>query len=150
MTAAFAELMSRLGYERYGVQGGDRGGIIARELGRTRPGLVIGVHANLLPGVSAPREPDGEELAGLSASERERTLASWRRNEQWSREQDGYAAIQSTRPQTLAYGLTDSPVGQLAPPRGGHGSRPGNGLRTGPRRPSGGRRRRPRCCRTRW
>ena len=78
------------------------------------PATIIGVHLNLLPGSAAAEEPDAEELAELSPSERKRTLASWERNQQWRRDRQGYADIQSTRPQTLAYGLTDSPVGQLA------------------------------------
>lgn len=114
VAAAFAELMRRLGYQRYGVQGGDWGSVISREIGRTRTDHVIGVHLNLLPNSSVTEEPDAELLATLSPAERERTLASWRRTQQWDRDRAGYAAIQSTRPQTLAYGLTDSPVGQLA------------------------------------
>ncbi|MEE6261465.1 epoxide hydrolase family protein [Plantactinospora sonchi] len=114
VAAAFAELMRRLGYQRYGVQGGDWGSVISRELGRTRTDDVIGVHLNLLPGSSVTEEPDAAQLAMLGPAERERTLASWRRTQQWDRDRAGYAAIQSTRPQTLAYGLTDSPVGQLA------------------------------------
>jgi epoxide hydrolase len=114
VAAAFAELMGRLGYQRYGAQGGDWGAVISRELGRTRPDQVIGVHLNLIPGASASAEPPVEELAALSPAERERTLASWLRNLAWSREKQGYADLQATRPQTLAYGLTDSPVGQLA------------------------------------
>ncbi|MEV6418301.1 epoxide hydrolase family protein [Streptomyces sp. NPDC051662] len=111
---AFAELMRRLGYERYGVQGGDWGAAISREIGRTRPELVIGVHLNLLPNAAATREPAPDELDALPPRERERILASWERAQEWSRNRQGYADIQSTRPQTLAYGLTDSPVGQLA------------------------------------
>ncbi|MBF9134394.1 epoxide hydrolase [Plantactinospora sp. S1510] len=114
VAAAFALLMERIGYERYGVQGGDWGSIISRELGRTRPDRVIGVHLNLLPNSFQPQEPDPHELAALSPNERERTLASWERIKAWSRERQGYADIQATRPQTLAYSLTDSPVGQLA------------------------------------
>jgi pimeloyl-ACP methyl ester carboxylesterase len=112
--AAFAELMDRLGYRRFGAQGGDWGAGISRELGRAFPDRVIGVHLNLLPGAHASAEPTPEELAALSPPEREKTLASWRRNEEWTRERLGYAAVQMTRPQTLSYGLTDSPVGQLA------------------------------------
>ncbi|MDQ1032285.1 pimeloyl-ACP methyl ester carboxylesterase [Streptomyces umbrinus] len=112
--AAFAELMDRLGHRRFGVQGGDWGAGISRELGRAFPDRVIGVHLNLLPGAHASTEPTPEELAALSPREREKTLASWRRNEEWTRERLGYAAVQMTRPQTLSYGLTDSPVGQLA------------------------------------
>jgi epoxide hydrolase len=114
IAAAFAVLMDRLGYERYWVQGGDWGAAISRELGRTRPDRVIGVHLNLLPDSAQAQQPAEHELAALSPQERERTLASWERMKSWRRERQGYADLQSTRPQTLAYGLTDSPVGQLA------------------------------------
>ncbi|MET7826045.1 epoxide hydrolase 1 [Streptomyces sp. NBC_01281] len=114
VAAAFATLMERLGYRRYGAQGGDWGGAVSRELGRAHPDRLIGVHLNLLPGSSATTEPTAGELAALSPEERERTRASWRRGQDWNREEGGYAAIQATRPQTLAYALTDSPVGQLA------------------------------------
>ncbi|MEV8373134.1 epoxide hydrolase family protein [Kribbella sp. NPDC056861] len=111
---AFAELMERLGYDQYGVQGGDWGAWISRELGRIHPERVIGVHLNLIPGSGATTEPTDEELAQLEPAERERAWASWRRFQSWSKERQGYAELQSTRPQTLAYALTDSPVGQLA------------------------------------
>jgi epoxide hydrolase len=114
VAAAFAELMRRLGYRRYGAQGGDWGAVISRELGRAHPGQVIGAHLTILVGSAADREPGEQELAALSPAERERTLASWQRSRRWDRDGSGYAAIQSTRPQTLAYALTDSPVGQLA------------------------------------
>jgi len=111
VAAAFAELMRRLGYQRYGTQGGDWGAAISRELGRTKPEQVVGVHLNLLPGADATAEPTAQELAALDPAERDRTLASWQRTQQWIRDRQGYADIQSTRPQTLAYALTDSPVG---------------------------------------
>ncbi|MEU6366881.1 epoxide hydrolase family protein [Streptomyces sp. NPDC046931] len=111
---AWAELMRRLGYERFGAQGGDWGAAISRELGRAHPDRVIGVHLNLLPGAQQLTEPTDEELAALGPEERERTLTSWRRWEAWQREGAGYAILHSTRPGTLAYALTDSPVGQLA------------------------------------
>jgi pimeloyl-ACP methyl ester carboxylesterase len=111
---AWVELMRRLGYERFGLQGGDWGAAISRELGRAHPDRVIGVHLNLLPGAQALTEPAEEELAALEPEERERTLRSWRRWDAWSREDAGYAGLQATRPHTLGYGLTDSPVGQLA------------------------------------
>lgn len=111
---AWAELMRRLGYEQYGVQGGDWGGAISRELGRVDSTHVIGVHLNLLPGSGATREPEQFELDALNPAERERLEASWTRARAWDAERSGYAELQSTRPQTLAYALTDSPVGQLA------------------------------------
>ncbi|MFD7337555.1 epoxide hydrolase family protein [Streptomyces violascens] len=111
IAAAFAELMRRLGYERYGVQGGDWGAVISREIGRTRP-EVIGVHLNLIPNAYMAQEPG--DLSGLSPEEAQRTRESWEGFKAWSRDKQGYADIQSTRPQTLAYGLNDSPVGQLA------------------------------------
>lgn len=114
VAAAFAELMERLGYRRYGTQGGDWGSAISREIGRIHPDRVIGVHLNHIPGSSAAEEPDPTHLATLPPAERARTLASWELNQRWARDRQGYADIQSTRPQTLAYGLTDSPVGQLA------------------------------------
>ena len=111
---AWTELITRLGYERYGVQGGDWGSAISREVGRIDPERVIGVHLNLIPGAGATSEPTFEELAPLDAAERERTWASWHRQQEFAAERQGYADLQSTRPQTLAYALTDSPVGQLA------------------------------------
>jgi epoxide hydrolase len=111
---AWAVLMERLGYDRYGVQGGDWGAAISRELGRIHPERVIGVHLNLIPGAGATSEPTPEELEPLHPAERQRTWASWQRQQTWLKEKQGYADLQSTRPQTLAYALTDSPVGQLA------------------------------------
>ena len=111
VTRAFAELMERLGYERYGAQGGDFGAIISPDLGRIAPDRVAGVHVNAASVGFIPMGPvDEAELATFSDVERAR-LAMLRnfRTEEW-----GYNAIQSTRPQTLAYGLTDSPAGQLA------------------------------------
>jgi epoxide hydrolase len=114
VAGAFGTLMSRLGYERFGAQGGDWGAGISQELGRASPDRLLGIHLNMLPGAPATTRPTDEELASLSPAERERTLASFDRWQEWIREQVGYARIQATRPQTLAYGLTDSPVGQLA------------------------------------
>ncbi len=110
IATTWVELMGRLGYERYGVQGGDIGAVVSPQVGRVAADRVVGVHVNGGPGVM-PRLPLSEqESAALSDLERDRI----RRIEEFMREQSGYLAIQSTRPQTLAYGLTDSPVGQLA------------------------------------
>jgi epoxide hydrolase len=108
---AFAELMSRLGYETYGAQGGDVGAQVSPDLGRVDPDRVVGVHVNAASVGFMPFPPFEEaELAKLSDSERARVERIARYMEDGS----GYASIQSTRPQTLAYALTDSPVGQLA------------------------------------
>jgi pimeloyl-ACP methyl ester carboxylesterase len=104
---AWVELMDRLGYERYGAQGGDTGALISPKLGRIAPDHVVGVHAN---GLLAFPSGDPGELADLSDAEQAR-LGVLKR---WGNELGGYAILQSTRPQTLAYALTDSPAGQLA------------------------------------
>jgi pimeloyl-ACP methyl ester carboxylesterase len=111
---AFAGLMERLGYRRYGAHGGDWGAIISRELGRTKPQQVVGVHLTMLPSAVPTGELDPAELALLPETERERVEASLQRHARVRREEMGYGILQSTRPQTLAYALTDSPVGQLA------------------------------------
>jgi microsomal epoxide hydrolase len=100
---AWDELMTRLGYQRYGAQGGDWGSSISRELGVSVPGHVIGVHLNMLiPGASDQPDLTDEERRRLDRSRQFRATGM------------GYGAIQSTRPQTLSYALTDSPAGQLA------------------------------------
>lgn len=104
---AYVELMARLGYQSYGVQGGDHGAFEAPEVARAAPQRVLGVHLNAL--LTFP-SGDPAELANLSDVDAERL----RRLEAFQREQMGYIHQQGTRPQTLAYALTDSPVGQLA------------------------------------
>jgi epoxide hydrolase len=101
---AWAELMRRLGYERYGAQGGDTGALVSPELGRIDPQHLAGIHVNNLLTF-----PSGQ-LGNLSDADQGRLKLMQR----WQNEMAGYASIQSTRPQTLAYALTDSPVGQLA------------------------------------
>jgi epoxide hydrolase len=104
---AWAELMKRLGYHRYGAQGGDTGSIVSPELGRIDPDRVIGVHVNNL-GTFPSGDPAA--LVGLTETDRARLALMTT----WGRDMSGYAVVQSTRPQTISYALTDSPVGQLA------------------------------------
>lgn len=104
---AVAELMARLGYDRYGAQGGDWGSMISREMAVLDAGHVVGVHLNMLVS-TPPGRPD--DFEGLSDAERQ-ALADTAR---WAEEASAYSKIQGTRPQTLAYALTDSPVGLLA------------------------------------
>jgi epoxide hydrolase len=99
--SALVKLMSLLGYERYGVQGGDFGAFIAPAMARQEPSRVIGVHVNAL--FTFPFGP----VEGLSEVEQQRLAAIEAYN-------DGYLQIQAKSPHTLAYGLHDSPAGQLA------------------------------------
>ena len=102
---AFAALMARLGYARYGAHGGDWGSRISRDLGVIDPDRVVGVHVTGVPGQPAP-----EDVATLTDEERSRLD----RGRRFRDDGAGYAQLQATRPQTLAYALTDSPAGQLA------------------------------------
>ena len=108
---AFAELMTRLGYEQFGAHGGDWGAIISRELAVQFPERLIGAHVTMLASAVARSEADLEGLSGDELAKGERSLAKGRAFQYTG---TGYAMIQSTKPQTLAYGLHDSPVGQLA------------------------------------
>jgi epoxide hydrolase len=107
MARAFAALMARLGYERWGAAGGDAGALVGRELGILAPPGLIGVH---LLQIFAFPSGDPAEMASLSDADR----ASLTGATAQFQEKAGYQKIQQTRPQTLGYGLTDSPVGQLA------------------------------------
>jgi pimeloyl-ACP methyl ester carboxylesterase len=104
---AWAELMKRLGYHRYGAQGGDTGAIVSPQLGRIDPDHVIGVHVNNL-GTFPSGDP--AELVGLTEPDQARLALMTT----WGRDMAGYAIVQATRPQTISYALTDSPVGQLS------------------------------------
>jgi pimeloyl-ACP methyl ester carboxylesterase len=100
--------MRRLGYSRYVVHGGDFGSLISPEVARVAPEQVMGVHVNALVATVDWAGPD--PTAGLSEDD----VARMKDAESVWGERSGYAAIQSTRPQTLAYALTDSPLGLLA------------------------------------
>lgn len=108
---AFIELMSRLGYQRFGVQGGDAGAIIGPEIGRLAPERVIGVHLNAATMGFIPFGPvSPEEIATFTESEKVRL----QRVQRFMAEHFGFNIMQSSRPQTLAYGISDSPAGLLA------------------------------------
>lgn len=101
----FAELMTDvLGYRRFGAQGGDWGAFITSLLGRRYPERVIGVHLNLL---AIPRNAN----EAVSTEEEKRYIGELK---QFQKEDMGYQWIQGTKPQTLAYGLADSPAGLAA------------------------------------
>lgn len=104
---AFAELMARLGYGRYGVHGNDGGSIIAPEIGRVDGEHVAGVHVTQI--FSFP-SGDPAEMEGLTEDDFRRlgVLQNFWEN------LSGYAKLQQARPQNVAFALADSPVGQLA------------------------------------
>ena len=102
---AWAGLMARLGYEQYGAQGGDWGAFVSSTLGQRDADHVTGVHVNM-----AIVGPDPDTLNELTESEQQ-SLADMGDMFEWG---VGYALEQGTRPQTLGYGLVDSPVGQAA------------------------------------
>jgi len=105
-----AELLARLmtdvlGYRRFAAHGGDWGAFVTARLGLASPDHLAGIHVTLLGlrrDLPPPAHPTEEERAYLEELRH------------WEREETGYGWIQGTRPQTLAYGLTDSPVGLAA------------------------------------
>jgi epoxide hydrolase len=102
----WAELMRQLGYSRYVAHGGDFGALISRQLGLAHPENVIALHVTQIYSAGATAEN-----ADFSVEAEKRSVEAGYRYEY---ELGGYAAIQGTRPQLIAYGLTDSPVAQLA------------------------------------
>lgn len=108
---ALLELMTRLDYERFGVQGGDAGAVIAPTIARAAPERVIGVHVNAATMGFIPMGPiEPSEIATFSDAEKTRL----QRLQQFMAERFGFNALQSSRPQTVAYGITDSPAGLIA------------------------------------
>lgn len=105
----FAELMRRLGYESYVAQGGDWGALITALLGERYPERVDAIHTNMLF-VSPSTLPEDDPVGMLD----EAGMADYRETRAFREHETGYQEIQSTKPQTLAYGLTDSPVGLAA------------------------------------
>lgn len=97
-----AALMSALGYDRYGCQGGDWGAIVSMQMGMHHADHLAGVHLTMVPPT-----PGEEHLASLTEDETER-LASFGA---FQEHETGYQRIQGTRPMTLSYGLSDSPAG---------------------------------------
>ena len=102
-----AQLMARLGYQRYGAQGGDWGGFIVRQLGLLDPQHLIGVHSNMC--VAGP-PPGADPNAGVPPEELKRIEAARARTVNES----AYSQLQGTKPQTLGYSLNDSPAGLAA------------------------------------
>lgn len=111
---AWVELMKRLGYTRYVAQGGDWGSPISSAMARQAPVGLLGIHINLPatvpPDVAAVLASGGPAPAGLSEKER----AAFDSLDTLYKKKRGYAVMMGTRPQTLGYGLTDSPTALAA------------------------------------
>jgi epoxide hydrolase len=101
---AWDTLMLRLGYDHYGAQGGDWGAAVTTQIGRNA-GHCIAIHLNMP--IAMPTAGSGGDLT----EDEQQALAAFAEHRKWG---TGYSKQQSTRPQTLGYGLVDSPVGQLA------------------------------------
>jgi pimeloyl-ACP methyl ester carboxylesterase len=107
VASLWVQLMGGLDYERFGAHANDIGAVITGFIGLDYPEHLIGIHT-MMP--TFPGPPSGWEETELSEAERAyREVQAW-----WQREESGYNAIQETRPQTLGYGLNDSPTGLAA------------------------------------
>ena len=102
---AWDQLITRLGYDRYGAQGGDWGAQVTTGIGMRHPDRVVGIHLNMPIAV-----PDPDTMDHLTERE-QAALASMKHYSDWD---SGYFKEQSTRPQTVGYGLVDSPAGLCA------------------------------------
>ena len=101
---AWAALMTKLGYSQYFAQGGDWGSVITSYVARQDPEHCLGIHINM--GIVAP-DPSADNITPNELS----IMAGWKYYQDWD---SGYSKQQATRPQTLGYGLVDSPSGQAA------------------------------------
>ncbi|MEC0256932.1 epoxide hydrolase family protein [Paenibacillus lautus] len=106
ISKAWDTLMKRLGYTEYGAHGSDAGALVSRELGIQKPDGLRGIHVLQLFSF-----PSGDPAEMVDLSEKDQLKLQFLANFQM---RAGFNAIQSTRPQTLSYGLADSPSGQLA------------------------------------
>ena len=111
---AWVELMKRLGYTRYVAQGGDWGSPVSSAMARQSPAGLLGIHINLPatipPDVATVLASGGSAPTGLSKKER----AAFDSLNTLNKQRRAYAAVMGTRPQTVGYGMTDSPVGLAA------------------------------------
>ena len=103
---AWAALMARLGYSRYVAQGGDWGAAVTGAIGSQDPEHCAAIHLNMVIGV----RPDPETMNDLTEREKS-AIAGLQYYQDWD---SGYSKEQSTRPQTVGYGLVDSPAGLAA------------------------------------
>ena len=102
---AWDELMGRLGYDRYVAQGGDWGSAVTTRIGAQNLGRCVGIHLNMPVAFPGP-----DDMADLTPAE----IAALGKAGHYQEHESGYSKQQSTRPQTIGYGLVDSPAGQAA------------------------------------
>jgi pimeloyl-ACP methyl ester carboxylesterase len=107
IAALWAELMAGLGYDRFGAQGGDWGSMVTTFLGADHAARVVGIHLNMV--IAFPPDP-ANPVAGVEPDE----LAGLAQMGEFLEKETGYQRIQGTKPQTLSYGLNDSPAGLAA------------------------------------
>ncbi|MCI0606824.1 epoxide hydrolase [bacterium] len=107
IASLFEKLMKQLGYSKFVAQGGDWGATVATWLGLHHPASLTAIHLNYIPGSYRPYVESNDTL-----SESEQEFLKHR--EEWYQKEGGYAHIQATKPQTLAYALNDSPAGLAA------------------------------------
>jgi pimeloyl-ACP methyl ester carboxylesterase len=101
---AWAELMPALGYERFGAQGGDWGSAVTTAIGMRHADRCVGIHVNMVFALPAP------DMGEMTEAE-QASMASLQHYREWD---SGYSTQQATRPQTVGYGLVDSPAAQAA------------------------------------
>jgi pimeloyl-ACP methyl ester carboxylesterase len=107
MAEVWADMMTELGYSRFAAQGGDFGAAVTTILGLRHPERMIGIHLNYIPGSYRP-----SLAAGESPTEIEQEYL--RSEERWYQQWGAYSHVQSIQPQTVAYGLNDSPAALAA------------------------------------
>src|SRR5262245_54700325 len=108
---AFIELMGRLGYQKFAVQGGDAGAIIGPEIGRLAPEKLIGIHLNAATIGFMPIGPvSDEDPATFTPAEKQRLAVM----QDFMRVKFGFNLLQSNQPQLVAYAISDSPAGLMA------------------------------------
>jgi len=107
MAELWHKLMTELGYEKYGVQGGDFGAGVSTAIAMKYPDHVTGIHLNYIPGNYVPVLEENDSFT-------EEENAYLDSEEEWYMKEGGYSLQQNTKPLTLAYGLNDSPIGLCA------------------------------------
>ncbi|MGI9579087.1 MAG: epoxide hydrolase family protein [Microthrixaceae bacterium] len=105
IAAAWEQLMLRLGYDNFGAQGGDWGSMVTTRIGMHHTKNLVGIHTNM-----AIVPPDGDTMDSLTEDE----ISALAGLDHYMKSDNGYSSQQSTRPQTVGYGLADSAVGQMA------------------------------------